>query len=144
MKTHEHGKTLEYFGVCWIDSQTFTWPQGYYMNTHHLRFGSSNKGVFRTCKKTFSRFTTLNIRQMTLRSLIITFEIQSAVVVLDIDCSVDRKWVLTMINGPLLIRESVVVFLWFQKYGYTETKISMAIFFLHISLLGRKLPASNA
>lgn len=48
---------------------------------------------------------------MALRNLIITFEIQSAVAVLDIDCSVDRKWVLTTINGPLLIRESVVVFL---------------------------------
>lgn len=48
---------------------------------------------------------------MTLRSLIITFEIQSAVVVLDIDCSVYRKWVLTTINSPLLIRESVVVLL---------------------------------
>lgn len=80
---------------------------------------------------------------MALRNLIITFEIQSAVVVLDIDCSVDRKWVLTMINGPLLIRESVVVFLWFQKYDYTETKISMAIFSLHLSLQGRKIPASN-
>lgn len=48
---------------------------------------------------------------MSLRSLIITFEIQRAIVVLDIDCSVDRQWVLTTINGPLLIRESMVVFL---------------------------------
>lgn len=48
---------------------------------------------------------------MILRSLTITFEIQSAVVVLDIDCSIDRQWVLTTINGPLLIRESMVVFL---------------------------------
>lgn len=48
---------------------------------------------------------------MTLRSLIITFEIQSAIVVLDIDSSIDRQWVLTTINSALLVRESMVVFL---------------------------------
>jgi len=48
---------------------------------------------------------------MTLKSFIITFEIHSAIVVLNIDCSIDRQWVLTTINGPLLIRESMVVFL---------------------------------
>lgn len=48
---------------------------------------------------------------MALRNLIITFEIQSAIVVLDIDCSIDRQRVLTMINGPLLIREFMVVLL---------------------------------
>lgn len=48
---------------------------------------------------------------MTLKSLVITFEIQSAIVALDIDRSIDRQWVLTMINGLLLIGESMVVFL---------------------------------
>lgn len=48
---------------------------------------------------------------MTLRNFMITFEIQSAVVVLDIDRSIDRQWVLTTINGPLLIRQFMVVLL---------------------------------
>lgn len=80
---------------------------------------------------------------MTLKSLVITFEIQSAIVALDIDRSIDRQWVLTMINGLLLIGESMVVFLWFQKYDYTEMKINTAMFFLCLSLKVRKNSASK-